>query len=101
MFGMFEEPPTPINVKLPVIVVWRARGVRKEKKCDNLKSARAYAIRVIGGDDRMEVRLYDAKTKEKRGKIALFGGQPYWTFGENTWSITPQGELLRDWFDYA
>lgn len=101
MLDMFNEPQTPLNVNDQVIVVWRARGERKEKKCDNLKQARAYAIRVLGGDDRMEARLFDAKTKDKRGKIGIFGGQPYWTYKDNTWSLTPKGELLKDWFDYA
>ena len=96
-----EQSRPRINVKDPVIVVWRVRGIRKEKQCDNLKQGRAYAIRVLGGDDRMEARLFDAKTKEKRGKVGIFGGQPYWNFGKDTWSMTNKGELLKDWFDYA
>lgn len=100
-FGLIpDEPEVPLNIHAPVLCVWKAGGERKEKKCNDLKSARAYAVRVIGGDDRMEVRLFDAKTKVKRGKIALYGGQPYWSYKEQTRNITPNGEVLRDWFDY-
>lgn len=97
---IFTEPVPPLNVKDPVIAVWRAYGNRKEKVCANMQSARAYAIRILGGDDRNEVRLFDKKTKAKRGKVALFGGQPYWYYDNRTWSLTPDGRLLKDWFDY-
>ena len=74
-FGLIpDEPEVPLNIHAPVICVWKAGGERKEKKCNDLKSARAYA--------------------------ALYGGQPYWSYKEQTRNITPNGEVLRDWFDY-
>lgn len=101
LFGLIpDEPEVPLNVHAPVICVWKVHGERKEKTCTDLKSGRAYAIRVIGGDDRREVRIYDKKTKAKRGKISLFAGQPYWQYNGTTHSLTDKGELLRDWFDY-
>lgn len=98
--NMLKEPPKPLDVHRPVIVVWHAGEFRREKTCENMKKARAYAIRVIGHDDRMEVRLFDAKTKEKRGKVKLYAGVPYWQYNNTIKTLTIDGSCIKDMFDW-
>ena len=97
---LFAEPEKPLNEKLPVICVWKINNERRESRQPNLTVARMKSVKLIGMDDRITVKIYDARTKEPRGKVGLYAGCPYWHFKGKIHSLNAKGEVLTDLYEY-